>query len=569
MPRKPGEHGGRESLTGAGQPAPVSAKHPMSILVTGGSSFVGRHVIDALVELPGDGPIFVLVRKGVLPEMAQLSRRWHESPRIVPLVGDLTAPLLGVDPHWLAEHTGRIDHLLHLVPRYDVDASAARNEERFVASTSAVIEMAERLRVGRLHHLSSAAVAGDFSGLFDESMFDVGQRLTQPEHRIAFEAEREVRERLTVPWRIYRTSHVLGNSVTGEMDRPDGPYRFFPMVQLFRDRVPSCTPVVGLDLGSTNVVPVDYVGRAVAALVLREGLDGRTFHLVGEYSIPRVDVINTVATAAHAVRIGLPLRGLWRPDPGRSLALRTLYDVADRVLSSRPVATVLDTTVGRTGLPTAALRDLTVYPRLSADTTRRELSAVGVGPPPPLASYARTLWDFWEARLGSDAGRDVRARRALHDRVVVVGDPGHGLGMAIAIKLAQVGATPLLVAGPAAASHLRAALGAVSGSARVYAAELTDPEQLAELAKQLTADHDSIDLVLTDPADVTGRVGFGTGVAELAEYLSASGADAAVVSLPRVHGTPQAESERRSHALSPAQAADRVLRELTRLVGDG
>jgi hypothetical protein len=52
------------------------------------------------------------------------------------------------------------------------------------------------------------------------------------------EAEKLVRQRLKVPWRVYRPSVVVGNSKTGEMDKIDGPYYFFKAIQKTRHALP-------------------------------------------------------------------------------------------------------------------------------------------------------------------------------------------------------------------------------------------------------------------------------------------------------------------------------------------
>ena len=58
-----------------------------------------------------------------------------------------------------------------------------------------------------------------------------------------------------MPWRVYRPAIVVGHSETGAMDKIDGPYYFFPLLKLLRDALPAWLPLVGVDLGDTNVVP--------------------------------------------------------------------------------------------------------------------------------------------------------------------------------------------------------------------------------------------------------------------------------------------------------------------------
>ena len=94
-------------------------------------------------------------------------------------------------------------------------------------------------------------------------MFDEGQPLDHPYHRTKFEAERIVREERVVPWRVYRPAVVVGHSQTGEMDKIDGPYYFFKLIQRLGGALPSWLPLVAPELGDTNIVPVDYVAAAM------------------------------------------------------------------------------------------------------------------------------------------------------------------------------------------------------------------------------------------------------------------------------------------------------------------
>ena len=82
-----------------------------------------------------------------------------------------------------------------------------------------------------------------------------------------------------MPWRVYRPAIVVGHSQTGEMDKIDGPYYFFKVIQRLRDAAAAWMPVVGLEGGKINVVPVDFVARAMDHIAHQPGLDGQAFHL--------------------------------------------------------------------------------------------------------------------------------------------------------------------------------------------------------------------------------------------------------------------------------------------------
>jgi len=74
----------------------------MGYFVTGATGFIGRHLVQELVD-HRDGPIYVLCREGSLPRMEALIRQWG-SDRVVPVVGDLSEERLGVDPAWVKQH---------------------------------------------------------------------------------------------------------------------------------------------------------------------------------------------------------------------------------------------------------------------------------------------------------------------------------------------------------------------------------------------------------------------------------------------------------------------------------
>src|SRR5580704_5038920 len=256
----------------------------MAYFVTGATGFIGRHFMERLLA-NRQGKVYVLVREQSQGRLEELTDGWRAAAgpgvakRVVPVHGDLRRPLLGLDEEHVAELRGHVEHFIHLAAVYDMTAPAERNTAANVGGTTHAIELARSLEVGCLHHVSSIAVAGAYRGTYTEEMFDEGQKLPSPYHRTKFESERLVREQPFVPWRVYRPAIVVGDSRTGEMDKVDGPYYFFKAIQRLRRLVPEWAPLVGVDLGRTNVVPVDWVAAAMEHLVHVPDLDGSAFHL--------------------------------------------------------------------------------------------------------------------------------------------------------------------------------------------------------------------------------------------------------------------------------------------------
>ncbi|MBD0323332.1 MAG: SDR family oxidoreductase, partial [Aldersonia sp.] len=369
-------------------------------IVTGGTGFLGRNVIPRLLERDETARVHVLVRRTSVDKLTDLAEHWAGGDRVVPLIGDLAEEGLGLDS---GEELPAADHILHLGAVYDMTAGpeqAATNVE----GTRAVVDLARRIGA-TLHHVSSIAVAGDHAGTFTETDFDVGQGFPSHYHRTKFEAEKLVREAEELRWRIYRPAIVVGDSVSGEINKIDGPYYFFPAIAAL-GRLPSVLPLVLPEIGYTNIVPVDYVAAALVELALRPGGDGETFHLVNPRPQPLSEVYSALARAAGAppVAAAIPagfLRPLLEP-PGDK-----------RLESARSLV------LRRLGLPPAVVDSATVPTVFDASRTERALDHTGIRVP-EFASYARNLWRYWERHLDPHRARRGHPAGPLVDRNVII-----------------------------------------------------------------------------------------------------------------------------------------------------
>ncbi|MCW2853664.1 MAG: family oxidoreductase, partial [Nocardioides sp.] len=421
------------------------------------------------------------------------------SERVVPVVGDLGEPGLGVDEDWVAEHRGSIDHLFHLAAIYDMTADGETNEAMNVGGTRNAVDLAGRLRVGCFHQVSSVAAAGDHRGHFDETMFAEGQRLPSPYHRTKYESERIVREECEVPWRVYRPAIVVGDSRTGAMDKVDGPYYFFPLMKQMRDRLPAWLPLVGVDLGDTNVVPVDYVAKAMDHLAHLPDRDGEAFHLVNPEPQPVVDLVNAFCAAAGAPTFATPIdRGFTRGP--LALVPRALRPstIATGLVRNPLVQAVLDQTLGRLGVPAEVLGHSSFSAVFDSRRTERALAGSGIGVP-DLESYARVLWGYWEEHLDESTVRDPRIREALSGKHVVITGASSGIGQVTALKVAQAGGIPVLVArGKDKLEETRAVIERHGGSAHVFPCDLSDLEAIDRLCEQIVTELGSVDFVVNN-----------------------------------------------------------------------
>jgi thioester reductase-like protein len=460
----------------------------MAYLVTGATGFIGRHLIEQLLKREGD--IYVLVRDASTPRLEELIEGWGQPQRIQPVVGDLQEPRLGVSDERLEALRGQIDHFFHLAAIYDMTADEERNRVLNVEGTQHAVDLANALEARHLHHVSSIAAAGLHKGLYREDMFDEGQKLPSPYHRTKFESEKLVRVRAQVPWRVYRPAIVVGHSETGVMDKIDGPYYFFKAIQIIRHWLPEWVPLVGPELGYTNIVPVDYVAKAMDHIAHLPDLDGHAFHLTNPRSQRSGEVLNEFARAAHAPHLAM------RIDKRLTDALPK--GVVSMIMKLPALKDVRRTILDDFGIPEEVVEHVGLTAQFDTRDTERALEGSGIAVP-ELSSYAPRLWDYWERNLDPDLFKDRSFEGAVNGRTVVITGASSGIGRATALKVAAAGGIPLLVARSLdKLEETKAEIESRGGTAFVYSADLSDMGSIDDLVGRLLSDHAAIDMLVNN-----------------------------------------------------------------------
>nr|MDQ3804517.1 SDR family oxidoreductase [Acidobacteriota bacterium] len=286
--------------------------------------------------------------------------------------GDITREDLGLSPGDAEAARREAGVLFHLAAVYDLAVARDLALRVNVEGTRNVNRFARALRGLRgYHYVSTCYVAGRRTGLIreDELRHEAGFRNHYEETKYLAELEVEALK-AELPVTIHRPSVVCGDSRTGETAKYDGVYYLINYLRMWPG------PLSLVNIGNSevrlNVVPVDFVVEAMAALARDERAVGATVQLA---------------------------------DPA-PLTTRELFDVLARHLAGRPSrltapAPVVQTTLNLplsekiSGLPRAGVPYFFLKQTYDTARARQLLEPRGVRCP-PFPDYVPALINFVE-----------------------------------------------------------------------------------------------------------------------------------------------------------------------------
>ncbi len=461
----------------------------MNYFVTGGTGFLGHNLIECLLKRKGE--VYVLVRSGSKARLDKLKQAWgEEGKRVIAVIGDLAKPRLGVSAARRRQLEGKISHVFHLAAIYDLKADAASQETANIEGTLNTVRFAETIKAKCFHHVSSIAAAGLYPGTFREDMFEQALGLDNPYFRTKHESEAIVRSQCEIPWRIYRPGIVVGNSATGEIDKIDGPYYFFKMIQKMRRAMPAWMPAIGLEGGRLNIVPVDFVVKALDHIAHKAGEDHKCFHLTDPKPARIGEVLNLFAEAAHAPQMTMRIdarlfnyipavikQGITMLPPVKRISRQILHDL---------------------GIPPEVLKFINYPTKFDCRETERALKGSGITVP-PLDGYAWRLWDYWERHLDPDLFIDRSLRGHVKDKVVVVTGGSSGIGHATAVMMARAGAHVAIVArDKVKMTRIVNEIKSEGGKAWSFSADLTEIEGCDRVIEEITREVGDIEILVNN-----------------------------------------------------------------------
>ncbi|MFS0836577.1 alpha/beta fold hydrolase [Paenibacillus sp. 1P03SA] len=283
------------------------------IFITGGTGFIGRHVLRAL-SLPANGEphqLTVLVRSLTRFDSILQKEGLADSPHIRPVKGDLSLPSLGLDDTGL-ELAGQAEILLHMGGPMDIGLGPEEAESVFFRSSGEMVSLAKRIRKGGgLKHFIHLV---GFKSPYHEKNTDPPEHIGHPgeppyENR-KLAADLYIRKELYregIPLSVVNPSVVIGDSVTGVTEQTGGLGILVDSVR--RGLMPLSPGGAGHWL---PMVHADHTAAFIAALVREEKPANGTYFLLDEKS-GSPDMRELAAMIAKEMRVRKPLGAMPLP----------------------------------------------------------------------------------------------------------------------------------------------------------------------------------------------------------------------------------------------------------------
>ena len=284
-----------------------------TFFITGFPGFIANRLLERLARK--DCHFILLVQPSLLgrardeiARIAQLRARDIADFRFVE--GDISESHLALSAADLELVQRQTTRAFHLAAVYDLAVPKDLGMRVNAGGTRNVVELARTLpQLRQFHHVSTCYVAGKREGVILETELrhDAGYRNYYEESKYLAELEVES-ARNDLPVTVHRPAVVCGDSKTGETGKYDGVYYLIHYLL----RWPSVLSLIniGNHKVSLNLVPVDFVVDAMAALAFDERAIGKTVQLADPEPLTTNQLFNAIAKSidGHKSKITAPAK---------------------------------------------------------------------------------------------------------------------------------------------------------------------------------------------------------------------------------------------------------------------
>jgi thioester reductase-like protein len=302
---------------------------PAVAFFTGFPGFIGKRLVRKLLAGDPELRIVALVEKKMEDGARKAAGSLDGGDRVEILVGDIGERGLGLSDADTERLQAEITLAFHLAAIYNLAVPFDIAHRVNVEGTGNVLELCAGCeRFERLNYVSTAYVAGTRHGVVYEHELGYGQDFKNNYESTKFQAELWVREwRDKVPSTIYRPAIVVGDSKSGETQKFDGPYYMLRTIAVAKQRKMPI-PQFGACDAPFNVVPVDFVVDALAAMSSDPAAVGETLHLVDPDPVSAHELLKLLAKEYAGKEPGYRMPPKMVESSLRFKAVRTMFSGA-------------------------------------------------------------------------------------------------------------------------------------------------------------------------------------------------------------------------------------------------
>jgi thioester reductase-like protein len=286
-------------------------QNPKAIFLTGSTGFLGAFLLNELLKQT-TANIYCLLRGDGLEKPSSLLNRieknlqfyglWEEklASRIIPIVGDLSLPLLGIYQEKFEQIAEEIDVIYHNGAWVNSACPYSTLEATNVLGTQEVLRLASLTQTKPIHFVSTIAVffSKNYSPnrevketeIPDVSALQGGYRKSKAAaENLVFQAKER-----GLPVCIYRPSRIAGDSKTGINGNT---------TDFFWSLLKGCIQlgkIPALETG-INLVPVDYVSQAIVSLSQQQQSFGKAFNLLNPQPLSWQKLFEEISALGYPV----------------------------------------------------------------------------------------------------------------------------------------------------------------------------------------------------------------------------------------------------------------------------
>jgi thioester reductase-like protein len=291
-------------------PRSKNSTHPKSVFLTGATGLLGAHLLAELLKKT-TADIYCLTRSNDLEAAKQRLKNhlqfyalWEEtlSSRIIPVVGDLSKPLLGISEQQFSELASQVDVIYHNGALVNFVYPYSTLKKANVSGTQEILKLASMVQTKPVHFVSSLAVF--FSKTYSQAEWitETDVPVVDSSFKGGYKQSKWVAEKLVMmaqerglPATIYRPGRILGDSKHGITGNTDDVLCTLLKACIQLEKYPAASQT------KINITPADYVAQAIVYLSQQENSFGKGFHFFNPQPIFWSDLFNEIRSLGYSV----------------------------------------------------------------------------------------------------------------------------------------------------------------------------------------------------------------------------------------------------------------------------